>query len=427
MKEERTQDRAKTFYKLECKYHSGCKESIYTCIKRNFGTNEHTMNLLSLIEKDPAKSNFFKKLFAKLISIFLKTPHVKGVVFILLVCSKLFAYYTDMYKDIYILVDFSKLVPIDSLKWNSFGVQVFNVLIVSLTLPLILNLFALAHCKKYFQIQSKLINFGILFFSPMVPAVIVYYISKLNYVSKQIKTLHKKQKTLTTTDISTSIETLSKNNNLMDQGSRLLTELRSNENATEHFIQSLVLIIIIAVKLTNSGTVSGFQELLAGGNEVFLLGLSAVWSMFSIISGKAQHNLVQKQHYVPFAGKMIYLSSATLAMISRVSAIVCFFAPSMGFFNLLMHWKFGNSEKKFYNITETGTLNEVIWKPINNYKELTGFQLDVYYILFLLIIPIHFLLVAAIKLQFAMDFKSREKYKKKMFHILHQGKLETSV
>ena len=92
-----------------------------------------------------------------------------------------------------------------------------------------------------------------------------------------------------------------------------------------------------------------------------------------------------------------------------------------------MHWKFGNSEKKFYNITETGTLNEVIWKPINNYKELTGFQLDVYYILFLILIPIHFLLVAAIKLQFAMDFKSRENFKQKMFHILHQGKLETSV
>ena len=126
------------------------------------------------------------------------------------------------------------------------------------------------------------------------------------------------------------IETLSKNNNLIDKGSRLLTELRSNENATEHFIQSLVLIIIIAVKLTNAGTVSGFQELLAGGNEVFLLGLSAIWSMFSIISGKVQHNLVQKQHSVPFAGKMIYLSIATLAMVSRVSAIVCFFAH--GFF-----------------------------------------------------------------------------------------------
>jgi hypothetical protein len=426
MEEEKAQDIAKAFYMLESKYHTGCKESIYTCIKRNFGTNEHSKHLFKLIEQKSERSNHFKMLIPKIVSNFLKKS-VTFLLFALLLCSKLFAYYTDLYKDIHIIVEFSRFLPIRDMKWSSYGFQVFTVLIVSLTLPLILNLFALSDGKKYFQNQLKLINFRICFCFPMVPAVIVYYISKLNIISKQILTLPKKQKNPTTTDMSTSIETLSKNNNLIDKGSRLLTELRSNENATEHFIQSLVLIIIIAVKLTNSGTVSGFQELLAGGNEVFLLGLSAVWSMFSIISGKVQHSLVQKQHSVPFAGKMMYLSIATLSMISRVSAIVLYFAPPMGFFNLLMHWKMGNFEKKFYNITETGTLIEVVWKPIHHYEELTYFQLDVYYILFLLLIPIHFLLVAAIKLQFAMDFKSRENFKQKMFHILHQGKLETSV
>jgi hypothetical protein len=427
MEEEKAQDIAKEFYKLESKYHSGCKENIYTCIKRNFGTNENSKHLFKCIEQKPKQCNLFKKVIHTVVIHFWKIPCSQRVCFIVLVCAKLFSYYTDLYKDIYILVKFSKFVPISTLKWNSYGFQVFIVLIVSVTLPVIVNLFALTYGKKCLQLKSKIISFGILLYSPLVPAVIVYFISKLNFVSKQIKTLHKNQKTPKSMYISPSIEKLSKNNNLIEQRSRLLAELRSNENATEHLIQSLVLILIIAVKLTKSSTASGFQELLAGGNEIFLLGISAILSIFSIISGRVQQNLVQKQHSVPFTGIMIHISYTTLAMVCRISAVVLFFAPTMGLFNLQMHWKVGNFKKTFYEIAENGTMNEVVWKPINRYEELTSFQLDVYYIAFLLLIPFHFLLVAAIKLKFAKAFKTRQDYMKKVFHVLHQGNCLTCL
>jgi hypothetical protein len=140
--------------------------------------------------------------------------------------------------------------------------------------------------------QSRIIHFGTLILSPLVPALTVYVSSKLNFVSQRIKTFHQHNKTLKTKNSSDSIKKLLQNDHLMQQSSTILSDLRANENATEHFIQSLVLITLIALKFTKTGTVSGFQELLVGNSDFFLLALSAVWSVFSIISGFAQRKIV---------------------------------------------------------------------------------------------------------------------------------------
>jgi hypothetical protein len=217
---------------------------------------------------------------------------------------------------------------------------------------------------------------------------------------------------------------------LKQQSSTLLSDLRSNENATEHFIQSLVLIMLIALKFTTTGTVSGFQELLAGNSNFFLLVLSAVWSIFSIISGFLQRKIVQKNHSISFLGILIQLAYATLAMICRISSILTFFAPAIGLFNLLGHFKMGNiafARNTIYDVRDNETLINIrdVWKQIHNYEELTVFQLDVYYIVFLVFILFHFLLVAAIKLKSSKEFRSRKDYFKKILHILHQGNSHT--
>jgi hypothetical protein len=144
-----------------------------------------------------------------------------------------------------------------------------------------------------------------------------------------------------------------------------------------------------------------------------------------------QRKIVQKSHSMPFSGILIQLTYATLAMICRISACVMFFAPAIGLFNLLGHWKMGNlkfasGEKEtvlIYDVTDNGTFiyaNDV-FKKIKNPEGLTVFQLDVYYIVFLFIIMFHFFLVAAIKFKCSKEFKSRKDYLKKILHILHQG------
>jgi hypothetical protein len=319
---------------------------------------------------------------------------------------------------------------------TSFGFQVFIILIASVTLPMTVNLFTLHQSNEWSNLQPKMFHFGILILSPAFPALSVYVSSKLNFVSQKIKRCHQNNNKLKIKNSLESIKMLSKNDDLMQHTSIMLSDLRSNENATEHFIQSLVLIMLIALKFTKTGTVSGFQELLAGNSDFFLLVLSAIWSVFSIISGFIQKKIVQKNHFMPFSGILIYLSHASLAMICRISAIVIFFAPALGLFNLLRHWKMGNLNFVFpkdltfaYGVTESGTVIDMrnVWKQIKSYEDLTVYSLDVYYIVFLLIILFHFLLAAAIKLKCSKEFKSRKDYLKKMLHILHQGNSNTFV
>jgi len=425
MDEAKAQDMAQLFYNLECKYHSGNIESVHVCIQRNFTTNDNTKHLFELIRQPPIKSKFLKNLGSKILNI-QKTKYVAGVCFLLLVSVKLFAYHADVYKDIYVIVEYSKLLPRENLNLNSFGFQVFIILIVSVTLPMIVNLFTLYQSNEWSNLQSKMFHFGILILSPIVPALAIYISSKLNFVTQRIKTFHQNNQEINSKNSSESIKTLFENNDLKQRSLTILSDLRSNENATEHFIQSLVLITLIALKFTKSGTVSGFQVLLAGNTDFFLLVLSAVWSVFSIISGFVQRKIVQKNNYMPFTGILIQLSYATLAMTCRIFAYVIFFAPAIGLFNMLGHWKMGiNAFGRYsiYDVTDDGTLVDAkdIWKQINNYEELTVYQLNVYYIVFLFIILFHFLVVAAVKIKCSKEFKSRKDYLKKMLHILHQG------
>jgi hypothetical protein len=76
-----------------------------------------------------------------------------------------------------------------------------------------------------------------------------------------------------------------------------------------------------------------------------------------------------------------------------------------------------------YDAIDNGTLIKAndVWKQINHYKELTVYQLDVYYIVFLLIMLFHFCIVAAVKIKCSKEFKSTKDYLKKLLHILHQG------
>jgi len=97
-----------------------------------------------------------------------------------------------------------------------------------------------------------------------------------------------------------------------------------------------------------------------------------------------------------------------------------------GLMNLLMHWKMGQlpapSKEQFskYDVTENGTIIyfEDVWIKIENYTELTMFDLETYFIIFLGSIPVHYLMVFACKFCFAIDFKKKGNETEKIFHIL---------
>ncbi len=149
---------------------------------------------------------------------------------------------------------------------------------------------------------------------------------------------------------------------------KLLAESRINENTFEHFSQALLLLIITALKFSNTKTVGCLESLIVKDN-IFLLLISACWSIISIILGYLQSVAKLKNGFLPVQGKLILSLFVLISCIARICGIIAFFVPSLGLMNVLMHWKMGklnisSSYSDFvYDIHSNGTITtfEEVW------------------------------------------------------------------
>ena len=125
-------------------------------------------------------------------------------------------------------------------------------------------------------------------------------------------------------------------------------------------------------------------------------------------------------------GKQLIALFSFISLLGRVFAVILYFSPSFGLMNLLMHWKMGQlpapSKEQFskYDVTENGTIIyfEDVWLKVQSYTALTMFDLETYFVVFLCLIPVHYLMVFACKFCFAIDFKKKGNVTQKLFHIL---------
>jgi hypothetical protein len=127
--------------------------------------------------------------------------------------------------------------------------------------------------------------------------------------------------------------------------------MRLNENSTEHFLQSFLLIIIIALKFTKTGTVFGLREMFASGNMALIL-MSSIWSIVSMVLGHLHWMVVKKDDFLPLKGKVCLAVLGLISQVSRIFAVLLYFSPSLGLMDLLMHWKMGalNAKTHIYDI-----------------------------------------------------------------------------
>jgi len=154
---------------------------------------------------------------------------------------------------------------------------------------------------------------------------------------------------------------------------KLLAESRINENTFEHFSQALLLLIITALKFSNTKTVGCLESLIVKDN-IFLLLISACWSIISIILGYLQSVAKLKNGFLPVQGKLILSLFVLISCIARICGIIAFFVPSLGLMNVLMHWKMGklnisSSYSDFvYDIHSNGTITtfEEVWWVFKN-------------------------------------------------------------
>ena len=120
---------------------------------------------------------------------------------------------------------------------------------------------------------------------PLLPAIIRYIIAKLERKHCTLKQkLTQDSNPEEIFDLEADIQHWKKH----------LRLCRQNEKTFEHFFQCLVLIIATLLKTTQTGTTDLLQDLITGATSSYLLVLSAIWSIRSLITGSIFCQKVQK-------------------------------------------------------------------------------------------------------------------------------------
>ncbi len=144
---------------------------------------------------------------------------------------------------------------------------------------------------------------------------------------------------------------------------------------------------------------------------------SAALSVLSLTHGHVKHISAEKNNFLPWQGVIIQTTFAICAILGRLAAILLFLAPILGLANLLMHWKMGQlpvGKEKDNTYPQQLTFDaqngeiiyfETVWVPTPEYTSFTLWELETYYLIFLVLIPLHLALVFALKHLLAFGFR----------------------
>jgi hypothetical protein len=457
-----------TIHQIELKCHRGNLQEILACIKTNIGTNDRAQILLSSFQKK-AQSRIRKmvalcylKMYASLGRFFgicfrlvtkakqtlmnsfpqkfqtqisqisdsyLSIHRRKGRLFLIYLkhaakaLFKILMYYLDLIKDIIFIAIPANVLVSSLTSFNSFGSQIFFLMWTSILLPGFVNFVFVLAKNPLKSFQSIFFRFGFAMLSPLAPGIAILMSTRYN-IQKDICFL-KYSKNPDSQEVISIHKNIAKFETEIEFWNKITSSMKLIEITFENLIQATVLIVVVLLKYSQTTTVTGLQELFAGGDLSFLV-ISAIWSVISIVLAPTNSAVTSKNGFMPFLGKIILAFTNLLSISTRLFAIILYFAPALGLLNLLQHFRFGNlpvtPTPKLYDVTHNGTILKFsdAWLPIKSYEELTFFNLNVYYSAFLILIAIHYINVTIIKYRFSINFGKRKQLTDKIFHVLTQ-------
>ena len=112
------------------------------------------------------------------------------------------------------------------------------------------------------------------------------------------------------------------------------------ELGLETILQSCLQVILLLFAISETRTTEGLSEIFRPENETILtfLTLSTLWSFASNVLSHIK-SLSSMRRRFPGISKFVVALYSFFSITTRVMAIVIFFSPSLGLFNLLQHWK----------------------------------------------------------------------------------------
>ena len=185
---------------------------------------------------------------------------------------------------------------------------------------------------------------------------------------------------------------------------------RENELVLEKFVAIALIGTLSLLKVSTTNTIEGLEGIFTEKNT-FLILLGLLGSFITIIQGSISSQNRRKNETIGLVGKVSFALYHCLLFLSRIAALVTFFVPSLGLFNLLHHFEYGKLPfakeiriENFRNLgfrqrfpgmildmieNKNGTLEIVTadqaWKMIDSVTDLTGIPLQACFVALLLV------------------------------------------
>ena len=214
-----------------------------------------------------------------------------------------------------------------------------------------------------------------------------------------------------------------------------LVKFHKIELATEAFAQIPVQILLLFLSKTSTPTTGGLETVFEESSFLWIdniyisLWVSILWSIYTCVELHLKEIKTEKGH-LPFSSKLIVFVWGFFATVRRVTAIVSFFIPSMGLFNILHHWQAEQvpfqprlSYSKQFNVTDNDKIalfnmsQTVYWNELDNwsyngtiytpphYSNYSGMTLGHMFISFFILTSVQFFVIFIVKKNTVKDFK----------------------
>ena len=286
-----------------------------------------------------------------------KIPHFKEIKYCLIVIISIIGWYLDFIKDILIATDLSFLY---SSFWD-FKSQI--VVILWTTVFLSQTIIGAYILVKFWRKPSQIFGIGINGFSqratilarvifillaPVSPAILIYVNES---AERKLRQNEKELMLLDETNISDRISLFEHRQQLIkdkDKLEKLLRIAYKIENVLENAPQLLIqlLIVLMSASLLQLPGVTGIQAVFddhVSGNFLSstFFYFSIGWSLQSICNGHITSHFMRKK-CVPDLGKVLIILLHFVACTTRIVAIVFFFTPALGIFNIMLPYSIDN-------------------------------------------------------------------------------------
>ena len=237
---------ADAFFELELNFHRGNHLETHQCLKQHLGTNESTGMFYQLLSDNGNGSlqKIFKFTPLSYIRDWVKTSnHALHLITGVKITAQLIAFSWDLLKDVYFLIIYNQFFPISRSPFESFGFQTFFILLLSIIIPNVLNIFTLiVESSHTLPVKGKLLLVLLVFVSP---SVIGYAIIKIQMAKEKLTRTISNFKIDENSEILT--ERLSRLQQKINQLGSLVIRLRTSEAIFESSIQAIILLIAISI------------------------------------------------------------------------------------------------------------------------------------------------------------------------------------